>query len=366
LACGSADVLLTDVPFCFYRQSDFMTVKSRGLLGECAACEAIFRCLDPDDIAQMERQFADTSYADSYQSAQTVPVAGSGPQTRCALQADLIRDVVAVSCPAVLDIGCYDGELLKELERRLPAGDLHGFDATPHMARHFPRGLRYRFWTPRMADVSGRYDVIALSHTLMYVPDLADLMRHLDRLLAPDGAVFLQMPDVAASPYYLLMGDQYHYFTNRSLSAWLRRFEFDFTAIENPWFPREIVGTARRVLAGRAGMESVQTGGSVLQHCLRDLEGKAAAIRAAAAGRAPVSVLGATGGAAFVDSVLGGDVLQFVDESAHRLGTTFRGKPVRHPRDLGPDDLVIIPYGESGVRIAERFHNQYACSTFVA
>jgi hypothetical protein len=182
--------------------------------------------------------------------------------------------------------------------------------------------------------------------------------------LTPEGFVFLQMPDVAASPYYVLMGDQYHYFTNRSLSAGLRRFEFDFVPIENAWFPREIVGMARRASNGRAGMEAAPTGGSVLQQCLCDLEGKAAAIRTAAS-RAPVSVLGTTGGAAFVDSVLEGDVLQFVDESAHRLGTTFRGKLVRHPRDLGPDDLVIIPYGDSGVRIAERFHNQYACATFV-
>jgi len=362
LVCGGVDVEIVTVRFPFVRQVDFSTVKPAGVIGECRVCQALFHVVDATDEAAMSAQFDDELYATSHQTEQTIPIGRTKAVTRCEVQAELIQQLLTTERPFVLDIGCYDGELLVQLGRRVPRAELHGFDPAEHMARHFPHGERYRFWSPELERVPGRFDIICLSHTLMYVRDIPVLMRNVERLLIPGGLLFLQMPDIAASPYYLLMGDQYHYFYTGNVSALLRRFSFRFTPVENRWFPREIVGVATR--DARADGCTIAADGPIIQECLTKLKRKAAQIKAVGSGNL-VSVLGVTGGAAFVDNVLGGKVKEFVEENPNRAGTTFLGKPVRHPRDLGPDDLVIIPYGESGGRIAERFQAQYRCATFV-
>lgn len=363
LVCGSAALDRVSLDWPFFRQTDFTTMTQGAVLAECARCGAMFRIANDVTEAEIAAQFAEEAYADSHQSGQRVFADGyREPVTRGLLQAAMVAPLLGDRPAAVLDIGCYDGTLLREIGLRLPDAALHGFDTTEHLRRVFPTDPRFRFWSPRLDAVSGTFDLICLSHTLMYVKDLARLMCDVDRLLAPAGAVFFQMPDVAHGPCLMLMGDQYHYFTAASLARLLASFGFRFEPVVQPWFPREIVGVAR------LGADPAALGAAPMSPTVRHVAGvldtMARGLRALVTDR-PVVVLGVTAPAAFVDSVIGDTVAGVVDESPHRQGAMFRGKPVRHPREVAPDTMVIIPYGPSGRRIAERFERDYRCQTRV-
>lgn len=362
VVCAAGPCFVADVPYPFVRQSDFTNVKTSGRIAACPACSAIFHCVEPEDVRRIEEQFADEAYARSEQTGQTVPMDSSGhAASRCALQADILASCLRHAPQAILDIGCYDGELLVELERRFSTAALHGFDASAQMARHFPDRAPFRFWSPRLDAVPGPFDLICISHTLMYVQDLPALAREINRLLAPEGLLFLQMPDIAANPLSLLMGDQYLYFTADSLRSTLGRFGLTVTAVENPWFPREIVAIGKRAARSDApATDAVE----ILRRIISLLAGKARNLRGLPA-RMPLSVLGTTFSAAFVDNVASAPVLRFVDENPAREGTVFRAKPVVHPRALADEDVLVVPYGPSGVKIQERFARQYPVRTVV-
>lgn len=353
--CGASAIEVVEVNYPFFRQSDFITVKPSGAIERCERCQALFQYVDTREEMVMDEQFEDESYAFSHQTSQTVPAEEYGrPVTRCFLQAELLRRVVTRDDPWILDIGCYDGELLVELEKRFPEAQLHGFDPTEHLRRFFPTAPRYRFWSPDLDTVEGRFDLICVSHTLMYVKDVPHLMANITRLLKPEGVMFLQMPDIAANPMYILMGDQYSYYTPTILRNTLQRFGFSFQPVSNPWFPREILGIARQAASGPCE----DTEDRQIHRCVAALQEKVARLRCIPDG-SPVGVLGTTGNAAFVDSILGEKVIRVFDENPHRLGTIFRNKRVVHPSALEDSDLLVIPYGVSGRRIQERFALQY-------
>ena len=72
-----------------------------------------------------------------------------------------------------------------------------------------------------------------------------------------------------------------------------------------------------------------------------------------------LAVLGTTVNAAFVDEMIGQRIQSFVDENLSKIGKTFREKNVVHPKNLNDISHTILPYGESGIKIRERFEKLY-------
>ena len=48
-----------------------------------------------------------------------------------------------------------------------------------------------------------------------------------------------------------------------------------------------------------------------------------------------------------------------MDENLSKIGKTFREKNVVHPKNLNDISHTILPYGESGNKIRERFEKLY-------
>lgn len=189
----------------------------------------------------------------------------------------------------------------------------------------------------------------------MYVRDIPRLMKEIKRLIKPDGLLFVQTPDISKNPCYILMGDQYHYYTINILKNVSQHFGFEFSSLDTEWFPREIVGIAKPTShnAHVGYIEDLQ-----IYQCVEYLDRTATRLNEISSS-SRIGVLGTTGSAAFVDSVLGERVAFFADENCNRVGSKFRNKEVLHPRSLNDSDLLIIPYGELGQRIKERLEKGY-------
>ena len=48
-----------------------------------------------------------------------------------------------------------------------------------------------------------------------------------------------------------------------------------------------------------------------------------------------------------------------MDENLSKPDKKFRGKNVAHPNDLNDTSHTILPYGDSGIKIQERFEKLY-------
>lgn len=354
--CQALDTTVVEVPYPFIRQTDYTTVLPSAHLGRCGRCQTIFQVVDEADVARIESGFTEESYAESPLTSQTVFVEQfGGPVTRSFLQARLIAGLASGRRPWVLDVGCFDGALLVELDRLFPGALLHGFDRYERSGRCLPSRPNFRFWSRELADVPGPYDVVSISHTLMYERDTERLIERVESLLSPGGMLFIQAPDIAASPWYLLMADQYYYYSPSVLAMTLGHFGFSCEPVGNDWFPREIVAVARPEARSPKAVVSADI---TLDACLASLDEKAARLEQVDT-TTSVGVLGTTGAAAFVDGLLD-NVGYFVDENPSSVGIRFRDKPVTHPESLQASDVVVLPYGESGKRIKERFERRYA------
>ena len=300
--------------------------------------------------------FKTKQYADSHQTEQKIHVEGhTKPVTRSFLQAKILTEKFLNNENArILDIGCFDGRLLDELDGMLSNADLWGFDINPYLESWFPRKDNFHFISTDIGNMAGLFDLIILSHSILYIPNQSELMSSINRILKNDGILFIQIPNVFINPYYLLMGDQSIIFTETSLKNVLGKFGYKVDVIKCDYFPRELLISAKKNELGSLDSyeesnlfeENIETINHVKKQ-LGNIKGK------------NLTVLGTTVNAAFVDEIMEGKIKFFVDENLSESKSTFRAKKVFSPKVLNSTNHTILPFGESGIKIQERFEKLY-------
>ena len=194
--CLSSNVELVQIEYPCFRHLDFATIRPSGRIGQCRICQLLFNAVDEDVVSGIDSMFRSPAYSESRQTKHTVRVEKFPPRvTRSFLQAELVRELFDSEVLSVLDIGCFDGEFLVELNRRFNAATLHGFDVNEHLCSLFPKGDCFKFWSQGLEYVEGEFDLVCLLHSMTYIRDLPYLMQHLKRLMKRCGSVFVQAPN---------------------------------------------------------------------------------------------------------------------------------------------------------------------------
>ena len=350
--CFNNNVIISiDIPF--FRHLDFTTVSNNCNLLKCTNCQTIS---NPDAEKTELPSFEKKKYASSLQTQQTMHVDGySEPVNRSFLQAKMLTEqILNNKNMRVLDIGCFDGRLLLELDRIITNADLWGFEINPHLEILFPQKDNLHFISTDLEDLEGPFDLITLSHSIFYIPDVPELMASISRLLKNDGTLFIQIPDICANPYYTLMGDQSFIFTEVSLNNVLGHFGYRVKLVNNDYFLRELLVTAQKDesvdLSNYKENNFFEKNIETINRIKEKLEN---------INDQNLAVLGTTVNAAFVDEIMGQRIQSFVDENWSKTEKTFREKNVIHPKNLNDISHTILPYGESGIKIRERFEKLY-------
>lgn len=352
-ACLSNNISKLHIELPYLRHLDFTTVSKNGNLIKCSECQTI---TNPNAVKTEAPTFESKRYAYSHQTQQTMSVDEyTEPVTRSFLQAKILRDkIINNEQTRILDIGCFNGRLLRELDGVLSNADLWGFDINPHLETLFFDKENFNFISTGLEDVDGHMDLIILSHSIQYIPDLPEIVTSIDRLLNNNGYLFIQIPDISKNPFYSLMGDQCFIFTETSLINVLVHFGYKAEIITNNYFPREILVVAQKdESAGSNNYEEDNIFAQNIQ-AIDHTKDKLQNIS-----HQNLTVLGTTVNAAFVDEIIGERIQFFVDENVSMSGKMFRGKKVLYPKNLNTKNHIILPYWDSGNKIKERFEKEY-------
>src|SRR2546429_520332 len=128
----------------------------------------------------------------------------------------------------LLDVGCANGAVLKSAEALLKGWELHGFDLND---RHRDEVLRLpgvvSFTSGSLTKLPHRqFDLIVLWHTLEHIPAPQGVLTELRDLLAPDGFLLVQVPDIERTPFDLAVIDHTSHFSRRTLEILCRQAGF--------------------------------------------------------------------------------------------------------------------------------------------
>lgn len=354
-ACFNVDVEIRSLPYPLFRHLDFQPIgPGPAQLAACRACGSVFRDMNNEEAGRINAVYRSEEYTRHNKPHMLVVEDFDRPVTLAFLQAELLAELIPERDARVLDFGCFNGELLREIAARRPAAaDLCGFDVERRLS--FPAGTPFRLVTGSLEAVTGGFDLIAMSHSLQYVRDQKALFERLRRLLRPGGSVFIQVPNFMPKPCSLLLGDVHYHYTLEILLSVLQRFGFAAQGLANRWFSRDVLIIAwPDVTADHIAADS----GATLRDAATRLRAMAASLDAITAPK--LAVLGTTIEAAFANTRLGDRLAIFVDENPLKVGTSFGGKPVIHPKDLRRGDQVLLPMGEAGREISERLTRRYA------
>ncbi len=302
----------------------------------------------PDQI------YLDVSYALRERPVSYVyPANTTEPQTVTSYQADLLMGYLPQN-GALLDIGCFDGRMLKSIQDKRPDLRLVGYDVNPLYADKFQHGLKYV--SGDLSAIEGIFDMITMSHSLQYEINLPKLFKQFDRLLKNEGHIYAQTPDVAKKPSGLLFADLHHHFTAESLKNIFLVNGYSAENIQDICFSRDALVIAQKAdvvqkLSPITSGEQIKQSVAVLKDMSESVEG----LRQ----KGKWFTLGTTIEAAFIGYLLGDDLAGYLDEAPNAIGRTFNNFTVSHPEILERNSLTVLPYGKNNTNLLDKFKNKY-------
>jgi SAM-dependent methyltransferase len=154
--------------------------------------------------------------------------------------AELLQQFLPSPQARILDVGCATGGLLAALK---DAGYPHvlGLDPSPACAEAAQRLYGVKVLTKslfELSSVAARFDLVILTGVLEHVRDLERALGQLKEVVAPGGAVYIEVPDATAflgcpnAPFQEFSVEHINFFSATSLANLMRRHGFATTYCE--------------------------------------------------------------------------------------------------------------------------------------
>jgi trans-aconitate methyltransferase len=162
----------------------------------------------------------------------------------------------------MVDVGCGQGELLREISAAIPGAQVHGADLSEQSlidsrARNptfdlFELNLTHERFAEQYSARLAAFDFLVCSEVLEHIPDHELAARHLLELLRPSGVAIVTVPGGKMSAFDKVIGHQRHY-TPAKLEKMLADAGFEVTEVLAWGFPfHNIYRTAVRIASGMA------------------------------------------------------------------------------------------------------------------
>lgn len=254
----------------------------------------------------------------------------------------------------LIDIGCGNGEALKNFSRALPQWQLYGSELTDKMLaklRRLPNFLR--LYTIPPSQIGEQFTLVSMIHSLEHMPAPLATIAEAAGLLDEGGTLFVEVPDVETSPFDVLVADHMMHFSRASLGAMAARAGVGVTMLANDLLPKEITLLGKHaapIITTGEPEEGIRLARSIVAWLLDLMAQVRDCAKHSQIGIFGTSVAGMAFYGEFRDRVA-----FFVDEDPARIGKIYDGRPVIAPSDAPADTPVVMALPpERAKRAAER------------
>jgi len=325
--------------------SDCKPWPAGGTLVCCDACGAIQK--EPHQVWREEiRAIYDAYeiYHLSNGSEQVIFSPGTGPASpRSQLLVEFLKQ--SVDLPAkgrLLDIGCGNGAALATFSQALPPWRLFGSELNDRALPLLSRLPNFdTLYTCDPAAIPGSFDLVSMIHSLEHMPDSHAAIRAAADRLSHGGLLFIEVPDIASSPFDLVVADHLLHLTIETLGHLSARAGLAPLVLTNHALSKELTLLARDrqdaapkrpdPAVGRKTAESIISWlTTVLEH----------ARSVAAASR--LGIFGTSISGMWLFGALRDRVAFFVDEDPTRIGGSFDGRPILAPAAVPAGSIVYL------------------------
>jgi len=326
----------------------------------CAACGLAYR--NPRPTREELREYYETSLA----ASGSVWRESGRDTTRGRLIAERKRFLERVARertsstnpPRLLDVGCAGGHLLEALE--LPAWRVVGLEPSRSAAaRARERGIEVVEGRLESCELPpGSFTLVSCVSVLEHVWDVREFVAALDRLVEPEGLLFVEVPDSCrpipqVAEFYSF--EHLTHFTRGTLERLLAEHGYESVRFERPTAPALRLA-ARKVGVGRAHPIDTDHDRDALRRAIlaygeertrfehdlaARLDGILPRIRE---GTGRIAIYGAGDHTRFLlDLVdLSDSIVGVLDSDPAKRGGTFLGWPVHAPEDVAELDVDAV------------------------
>jgi SAM-dependent methyltransferase len=325
--------------------SDSKPWQAGGQLAVCTNCGTVQKIPDAAWLEEIRSIYgAYEIYQQSAGAEQLIFDNCGQSEPRSAKLVNYVNQQVALPASGdLLDIGCGDGAALRNFSKALPGWQLYGSElgsSTIDSLRTIPGFVE--LFTGDLAEISGRFSLISIIHTLEHVLSPFAVLKKAANLLEPNGVLFIEVPDIETSPFDLLVADHLLHFSRETLSFLLSRTGFRPLSVRNDVIAKEITALA--------AYEEMEVGIPCADHGMqlaRQTVGWLREVFAVAQGIAaqgPIGIFGTAIAGMALYSAVKDSVAFFVDEDPNRVGRRCDGKAIIAPMDAPRDVPIFLAY----------------------
>jgi SAM-dependent methyltransferase len=304
-----------------FEHSEFKKISKKQILLRCKSCNLI-SLKNYSKVDKITKNFDLIRYSKTNQGKQK-KIGGSNKKfiSRNDHQAIFIKKVLKIKFKKVLDIGCFDGGLLRLLKKN---------------ARIKTFGLeRNKFLRPRikkngakainsLSDINEKLDLVIFSHSIFYLKNFIEIIRKIINILDDNGTILIQIPDFRKNNLNLLLGDQYYFFSTESIQNIANIFNLKVIITNSNYIKNELIFILKK---RKKDTFIKMTKDLFFSKILKKLNSKKKILKKTL-DKNKFFVLGRTIDAAFIDELHKKKILGFVDTIEKKCGLTFRNKPV--------------------------------------
>lgn len=343
--------------------SDCKPFASGGSLLVCSSCGAVQKTADERWLSEIDAIYGAYEIYEIAGGAEQLIFAADGaaaPRSQRLIDA-LRRELTLPARGRLIDIGCGNGAALGNFSRALPQWELYGSELSDRAAAGLKRLPNFReLYTVPTSRIPGRFDLVSMIHSLEHMPDPAAALRDAASLLADEGALFVEVPDVETSPFDLLVADHLMHFSAATL-GYLAGAKCDIRPrlLSNRILTKELTLIGERGAAG-SRMPDAKAGREIAERTVDWLQRVIARAQELAGATPSLGIFGTSISAMWLYGAIGGKVGYFVDEDPARVGRSCAGKPVLSPGEVPEGATVYVPLvPEVAAAVARRLGAQY-------
>lgn len=276
----------------------------------------------------------------------------------------------------MLDYGAGGGGMLKSFLERYPHSHVFAYDVSTHNREIFEQMQGFAGFYENLEEMTREFECITLIHTLEHIADLDSVLSRLYGLLSEDGALVIQVPNVAQNLWDVFVYDHIHHFTPESLRAVCEKNGFK-VFIPQKQIPRQITFVLKKPACadqeGQSGVDSETTAFNGTQdrahfdlqrfkNILRQVENYSAQRmgknRENPARSDQIYVFGTTPPSSFVARLLGENLKGFIDEDMRKVEKMHLGRMIYEPTHLqDSESVVLMPLGAGLAQaMREKYH----------